>query len=95
MRQRVGILLMLVAMLSANSGCCLFRHLNCGLWNFKQAHAERTYCCADCGEKYDNEWTSDPPACCDPCDNLGNYQSGHKSPWAGPPRACPNCTAGY
>jgi len=33
--------------------------------------------CGGCGELYWSEWHSDPPACCDPCDDCGN--------WVGPP----------
>ncbi|QDT68092.1 hypothetical protein MalM25_10040 [Planctomycetes bacterium MalM25] len=29
--------------------------------------------CGGCGELYWNEWHSDPPACCDPCDDCGNW----------------------
>ncbi len=35
--------------------------------------------CGGCGELYWNEWHSDPPACCDPCDQCGN--------WVGPSSA--------
>lgn len=35
--------------------------------------------CGGCGELYWNEWHSDPPACCDPCDNCGT--------WVGPSSA--------
>ena len=30
-------------------------------------------CKVGCGELYWDEWKSDPPACCDPCDNCGNW----------------------
>jgi hypothetical protein len=33
--------------------------------------------CNGCGELYWNEWYNDPPACCEPCDCLGNYAGGH------------------
>jgi len=33
-----------------------------------------------CGEVYWDEWLSDPPDCCDPCDACGN--------WAGPQACC-------
>ena len=37
-------------------------------------------CGAGCGEIYVDEWVSDPPDCCDPCDNCGN--------WVGPRQCC-------
>jgi hypothetical protein len=33
-------------------------------------------CEAGCGGVYWDEWFSDPPDCCDPCDNWGNYHGG-------------------
>ena len=30
-------------------------------------------CRGGCGEVYVGEWTSDPPDCCDPCDECGRY----------------------
>jgi hypothetical protein len=34
----------------------------------------RLTCCSGCGNQcYYGEWISDPPACCDPCDNCGNF----------------------
>lgn len=36
-------------------------------------------CGRGCGSLYVNEWVNDPPSCCDPCDNCGNYVG---------PRAC-------
>jgi hypothetical protein len=30
-------------------------------------------CNTGCGEVYWDEWLSDPPDCCDPCDNHGNW----------------------
>lgn len=41
----------------------------------------RLACGAGCGGVYWNEWISDPPECCDPCDNGGC--------WVGP--QCGNC----
>jgi hypothetical protein len=37
-------------------------------------------CGSGCGEVYWDEWISDPPECCDPCDNCGN--------WIGQPDWC-------
>lgn len=41
--------------------------------------------CGGCGELYWNEWHSDPPACCDPCDDCGNWvgpsASGMRAPY--------------
>jgi hypothetical protein len=58
---------------------------------FHCAVAERTYCCDGCGEKYCCEWCMDPPACCEPCNNCGNYTDCNKNPWVGPKKGCPNC----
>jgi hypothetical protein len=33
-------------------------------------------CASGCGEVYWGEWNSDPPACCDHCDNCGTW-TGH------------------
>jgi hypothetical protein len=33
-------------------------------------------CGSGCSEMYWGEWASDPPACCDPCDNCGNWTGG-------------------
>ncbi len=30
-------------------------------------------CGSGCGELYVDEWLSDPPACCDPCDDCGTH----------------------
>lgn len=30
-------------------------------------------CASGCGDTYVDEWCSDPPQCCDPCDNCGNW----------------------
>lgn len=35
-------------------------------------HAER-WCGRSCGEAYWGGWVSDPPDCCDPCDQCGNW----------------------
>jgi hypothetical protein len=40
----------------------------------------RLTCGEGCGEFYWDEWHSDPPAPCDPCDNYGNFVG---------PRCCP------
>jgi hypothetical protein len=37
-------------------------------------------CGKGCGEIYISEWISDPPDCCDPCDQCGN--------WVGPNAGC-------
>lgn len=45
---------------------------------------EDLLCCGSgCGEVYWDEWLSDPPDCCDPCDNCGN--------WIGPQGVCGSC----
>jgi hypothetical protein len=40
-------------------------------------------CGSGCGELYWDEWLSDPPDACDPCDNCGN--------WIGPQLPGPSC----
>lgn len=42
--------------------------------------AEKASCRTGCGEIYWDEWLSDPPDCCDPCDDCGN--------WVGPQSCC-------
>lgn len=85
-----GIVLAL-ALVVPQSGCVLLHGLRCCMNRWHASLAERTYCCDGCGEKYCNEWHSDPPACCEPCDNLGNYTGHDRSPWVGPRKGCPTC----
>jgi hypothetical protein len=54
-------------------GCGLFSWLNGG-WT----------CRRGCGEVYINEWISDPPDCCDPCDRCNGQFTG----------PCGNCCLG-
>jgi hypothetical protein len=91
MRKRLLCCLLAAVALVPNSGCFFLHGLKCCLHRCHCAIAERTYCCDACGEKYHCEWCADPPACCEPCDNCGNYQSGCKNPWVGPKKGCPNC----
>jgi hypothetical protein len=49
---------------------------SCGPTTF----AEKSVCRTGCGEIYWDEWLSDPPDCCDPCDDCGN--------WVGPQACC-------
>jgi hypothetical protein len=48
--------------------CGLFSWLGCGLH-----HAA---CSGGCGEVYWGEWVSDPPDCCDPCNDCGHFTGG-------------------
>lgn len=32
--------------------------------------------CSGCGERYWGDWYGDPPECCDPCDQFGNFTGG-------------------
>jgi hypothetical protein len=32
--------------------------------------------CGGCGERYWGDWYGDPPECCDPCDQHGNFTAG-------------------
>ena len=41
-------------------------------------------CGSGCGELYVDEWLNDPPDCCDPCDNCGNWIGPHGSCHGGP-----------
>ena len=43
----------------------LFGFLRCG-----------AFCGSGCGERYWGDWYGDPPDCCDPCDNCGNFTGG-------------------
>src|SRR4026209_2031199 len=47
---------------ACGSSCGLLSPLHCLLG-----------CGSGCGEFYYDEWLSDPPQCCDPCDNCGNW----------------------
>ncbi len=44
-------------------------------WLWSQA-SNALSCGAGCGEVYHGEWTSDPPACGDPCGSCGDYSCG-------------------
>jgi hypothetical protein len=55
-------------------GDCCFE---CGLFPFLRRGLT---CGKGCGEVYVSEWISDPPDCCDPCDQCGN--------WTGPQGYC-------
>lgn len=41
-------------------------------------------CYGGCGERYWGDWYGDPPECCDPCDNQGNFTGGGPA-WRGGP----------
>lgn len=56
---------------ACGSGCCP---------SLIGAVASAVTCNTGCGERYYDEWISDPPDCCDPCDNCGN--------WTGPQPCC-------
>jgi hypothetical protein len=89
MHKRFQYLLLAAILLLPNSGCAFLYGLKCCMNRFHCAIAQRTYCCDSCGEKYCCEWCSDPPACCEPCDNCGNFQACNKSRWVGPKRGYP------
>ncbi|MGQ9574891.1 MAG: hypothetical protein ACUVUC_06200 [Thermoguttaceae bacterium] len=44
-------------------------------WVFSLFHCG-TFCGNGCGERYWGDWYGDPPDCCDPCDNYGNFTGG-------------------
>ncbi|MFO0868502.1 MAG: hypothetical protein U0935_06095 [Pirellulales bacterium] len=53
---------------------------SCRTGSCRSTLGERASCRWGCGEIYWDEWLSDPPDCCDPCDGCGN--------WAGPQSCC-------
>ena len=69
----------------------LFRMIGCG-----------TFRCGSCGPRYWGDWYGDPPDCCDPCDNHGNFTAGRQGcsscggtvesgPVAARPATCSHC----
>lgn len=60
---RFCIALTLAVTLVSSSGCCWINRMFCG----------KKWCNSGCGEVYWNEWDSDPPYCCDPCNRCGNF----------------------
>lgn len=74
-------------------GCCLPRTITwnggcnecgpgapcggCGLW---PGLCSGRNCDQGCGEVYVNEWVSDPPDCCDPCDQCHGQFTGNCGP---------------
>ena len=91
MSNRVLCCLLAAVALLPSPGCFFLHGLKCCLNKYHCAVAERTYCCDSCGEKYCSEWSNDPPACCEPCNNCGDYIGCDKNPWVGPKRGCPDC----
>jgi hypothetical protein len=66
MRKPVASLVVCLLLAVASSGCCCFDQTLgkiCG----------KKFRCHDCGERYWNEWYSDPPDCCDPCNDCGTF----------------------
>lgn len=45
----------------------------CGNGGIKGWLRNNATCCKGCGDIYWGEWTSDPPDCCDPCDQGGDF----------------------
>ena len=50
--------------------CC--REVGCGGGIKQWLHNKATHC-KGCGDIYWGEWISDPPDCCDPCDQCGDF----------------------
>ena len=50
--------------------CC--RTVGCGGGIKQWLHNKGTHC-RGCGDIYWGEWISDPPDCCDPCDQCGSF----------------------
>lgn len=68
---------------ACGSGCCQQKGLCGSLWN--------SLCgCSGCDcELYWSEWYNDPPRCCDPCDQCGNWVgpgagNGYRAPYSHP-----------
>jgi hypothetical protein len=91
MHRRLLYCLLAASLLLPNTGCFFLHGLKCCMRKCRCAIAERTYCGDGCGEKYWTEWAADPPACCEPCNNCGEYVGCRRNPWVGPKKGCPNC----
>ncbi len=52
----------------------------CSTCGSRESLGDVASCRWGCGEIYWDEWLSEPPDCCDPCDECGN--------WAGPQSCC-------
>ncbi len=50
--------------------CCGIRPVR---WVFRVLGFQCAPACTGCGEEYWGDWCSNPPDCCDPCDQCGNY----------------------
>jgi len=75
---------------ACGGGCGLFAH---GLFPF--LHGGMT-CGRGCNEIYINEWISDPPDCCDPCDKCsGQFTGQHGYCCLGPFQRLLACLHGY
>ena len=56
---------------SSQCGTCC-RTVGCGGGMKQWLHNKATHC-KGCGDIYWGEWISDPPDCCDPCDQCGQF----------------------
>ena len=68
MIKRLLALALLAAVLGGSSGCC-----GGPLCCLEKSYWRHHWGCSQCGEYYWSEWFNDPPDCCDPCNNCGDY----------------------
>lgn len=80
MIKRLLALGLLAAVLGGATGCC-----GDPLCCLEKSYWRHHWGCSQCGELYWSEWFNDPPECCDPCNNCGDYV-GHQP--------CSRCAAG-
>lgn len=79
MLARLALCILAAVLAAASAGCChdnLFCGGSCAPCGDGALHGclhDKLTCQAGCGELYIDEWISDPPDHCDPCDDCGNY----------------------
>ena len=89
LKQMLSVCLLLAA--AASSGCCCFTQGSCAtcpngsyaggpiagaMCSLANCTKKTLGCCSGCGDVYVDEWVSDPPQPCDPCDNCGTWVGG-------------------
>jgi hypothetical protein len=73
MSKRLAFLALGAIVLALNSGCCLVNCINCWHDRFLEHYQATHFHDCGCGERFINPWWNNPPACCDPCDCVGNF----------------------
>ncbi|HEX4146885.1 MAG TPA: hypothetical protein VHY91_25535 [Pirellulales bacterium] len=73
MSKRFAFLGLAAMLLMLNSGCCLINCINCWHDHFIEKYQATHFHDCGCGERMVNHWWNDPPNCCDPCDQWGNF----------------------